>query len=125
VYLTTKPIQILLTYLPVQMPDGEMALKVMFLRKKTEEKDSRDDGILFHCQLASKDANDDSDLIDDDRQSINLVAKRIAKGQTVSKVFSEKQIIMAFVKGLSEANDSEILRDGGDIQIDSVFHLWM
>jgi hypothetical protein len=67
-----------LTYLPVQMPDGEMALKVMFLRKKTEEKDSRDDGILFHCQLASKDANDDSDLIDDDRQSINLVAKRIA-----------------------------------------------
>ena len=85
-YLTTKPIQILLTYLPVQMPDGEMELKVMFLRKKTEEKDSRDDGILFHCQLASKDANDDSDLIDDDRQSINLVAKRIENSQGANSI---------------------------------------
>jgi hypothetical protein len=114
-----------LTYLPVQMPDGEMALRVTFLRKKTEEKDSGDGGILFHCQLASKDATDDGDLIDDDRKSINLVAKRISKGQTVSKVFSEKQIIMAFVKGLSEAKGAEILRDGGDVQVDSVFHLWM
>ena len=114
-----------LTYLPVRIPGGDMALKVTFLRKKTEEKDSKDGGIIFHCELASNDEVDDLDLDGDDRRSINLVAKRISKGQTVSKVFSEKQIIMAFVKGLTEARGREILMDGGQIQINCVFHLWM
>ncbi|KAL7482101.1 hypothetical protein ACHAW6_007783 [Cyclotella cf. meneghiniana] len=114
-----------LTYLPVRIPGGDMALKVTFLRKKTEEKDSKDGGIIFLCEVASNEEADGLVLDGDDRRSINLVAKRISKGQTVSKVFSEKQIIMAFVKGLTEARGREILADGGQIQINSLFHPWM
>ncbi|KAL3782500.1 hypothetical protein HJC23_013429 [Cyclotella cryptica] len=114
-----------LTYLPVRIQGGDMALKVTFLRKKTEEKDSKDGGIIFHCELAPNHEVDELDLDGDVRRNIHLVAKRISKGQTVSKVFSEKQIIMAFVKGLTEARGTERLMDGGNIQIDSLFHLWM
>ena len=56
---------------------------------------------------------------------IQLTAWRIIKGQTVSKSFSEKQIILAFVRGLREGNGAEILKEGGNVQVDSVFHLWM
>ena len=101
------------------------ALKVTFLRKKTDDKDSKDGGMIFHCELASDDEVDEHDLGGDNRGGIKLVAKRISKGQTLSKVFSEKLIIMAFVKGLSEAKGRDILMGGGDIQITSALHLWM
>ena len=108
-----------LTYLPVQMPDGEMALKVTFLRKKTEEKDSKDGGMLFQCRIASNDITNE-----DDELKINLVAKRVSKGQTVSKIFSEKQIILAFVEGLHEERGKTIL-DNANVQVGSVFHQWL
>ena len=108
-----------LTYLPVIF-EGEMALKVTFLRKKTEEKDSKDGGLLFKCEKASNDLLDE----DDGRQKINLVAKRISKGQTVSKIFSEKQIIMSFVKGLNEARGKDLL-DSANVRVESIFHEWM
>lgn len=108
-----------LTYLPVQMPDGEMALKVTFLRKKTEEKDSKDGGMLFQCRIASNDITNE-----DDELKINLVAKRVSKGQTVSKIFSEKQIILAFVEGLDEER-GKIILDNANVQVGSVFHQWL
>ena len=110
-----------LTYLPVHMPgpDGELALKVTFLRKKTEEKDSRDGGMIFQCRIAQKDITNE-----DDGVKINLVAKRVSKGQTVSKIFSEKQIIMAFVNGLDEERGKMIL-DNANVQVESVFHQWL
>jgi hypothetical protein len=112
-----------LTYLPVQMPDGEMALKITFLRKKTEEKDSRDGGMLFLCELAANDAADEDDS-DSERQRISLCASRISKGQTVSKIFSEKQIVLAFIKGLNEARGKEIL-ESANVHVESIFHQWM
>ena len=108
-----------LTYLPVQMPDGEIALKVTFLRKKTEEKDSKDGGMLFQCRIASNDITNE-----DDELKINLVAKRVSKGQTVSKIFSEKQIILAFVEGLDEER-GKIILDNANVQVGSVFHQWL
>jgi hypothetical protein len=104
-----------LTYLPCTLPDGETALKVTFLRKKTEEKDSKDGGVLFECKAITSEG---------ERTKINLVASRISKGQTVPKIFSEKQIILAFIKGLEEAKGREML-DKANLRVESIFHLWM
>ena len=54
-----------------------------------------------------------------------LRVRRIAAGQTVPKVFSEKQIVLAFVKGLEQSPGRDILSEGGDVAVESVFHLWM
>jgi len=106
------------------MPDGNPAVKVSFLRKKTAEKGSMDGGILFSSSLVSEEDCDKGGT-DNYTKNIQLTAWRITKGQTVSKIFSEKQIILAFVKGLGEERGKEILADGGNVEVDSVFHLWM
>ena len=51
-----------LTYIPVQLPDGNPAVKVSFLRKKTAEKGSIDGGILFASCLVSEEDCDDEGL---------------------------------------------------------------
>mmetsp|Transcript_15912 Transcript_15912/g.28854 ORF Transcript_15912/g.28854 Transcript_15912/m.28854 type:complete len:108 (+) Transcript_15912:239-562(+) len=107
------------------MSDGNPALKVTFLRKKTEEKGSMDGGMLFSSCLVSEEDCDEDGALDNYRKIIQLTAWRITKGQTVSKIFSEKQIILAFVKGLSEGRGKDILIEGGNVEVDSVFHLWM
>ncbi|KAL7532703.1 hypothetical protein ACHAWF_004216 [Thalassiosira exigua] len=113
-----------LTYLPVKMSDGNSAVKVSFLRKKTAEKGTLDGGILFSSSLASEE-NCCEDGLDNYKKYIQLNAYRITKGQTVPKTFSEKQIVMAFVQGLNDARGKDILMEGGNVEIDSVFHLWM
>jgi hypothetical protein len=114
-----------LTYLPVKMLDGNPAVKVTFLRKKTAEKGSEDGGIVFSSGLVSVEDYDEEGEFNSFKKTIELTAKRITEGQTVSKVFSEKQIILAFVKGLNEKRGEEILMEGGNIKVDSIFHLWM
>ena len=106
------------------MPDGNPAVKVTFLRKKTAEKGSMDGGLVFTSSLVSEEDYEDGAL-DNYKKSIELTAWRNTKGQTVSKIFSEKQVILAFVKGLSEGKGEELLRDGGNVEIGSVFHPWM
>ena len=113
-----------LTYLPVQMSGNVPAVKVTFLRKKTAEKGSMDGGMLFSSSLVSEEECDEEGL-SDYKKSIQLKAWRIAKGQTVSKIFSEKQIVMAFIKGLSEAKGKELLEEGGNVEVESIFHPWM
>ena len=114
-----------LTYLPVKTPDGNPAVKVTFLRKKTAEKGSMDGGLLFSSCLVSEEDWDEDGELDNYKKNIQLTAWRITSGQTVSKIFSEKQIIVAFVKGLSEGKGKELLKDGGNVEVESVFHLWM
>ena len=114
-----------LTYIPVQLPDGNPAVKVSFLRKKTAEKGRIDGGILFASCLVSEEDCDDEGL-DNYKRRIQLTAIRIKEGQTVSKMFSEKQILLAFVKGLNDARGIEILTNGGrHVEIESVFHRWL
>ena len=112
-----------LTYLPVKMSGGQPAVKVTFLRKKTAEKGSQDGGMLFTSCLVSEEDCDEDGSLDNYKKSIQLTSWRITKGQNVSKVFSEKQIVLAFVKGLTEGRGEELL--GGKVDVDSVFHLWM
>ncbi|KAL7506322.1 hypothetical protein ACHAXN_003600 [Cyclotella atomus] len=100
-----------LTYLPCRLPDGETALKVTFLRKKTEEKDAKDGGMIFQWKAI-------------ERTKISLVASRISKGQTVPKIFSEKQIVLAFIKGLDEERGREMLKKA-NLHVASIFHQWM
>ena len=114
-----------LTYIPVQLPDGNPGVKVSFLRKMTAEKGSIDGGILFASCLVSEEDCDDEGL-DNYKRRIQLAAIRIKEGQTVSKMFSEKQILLAFVKGLNDARGIEILTNGGrHVEIESVFHRWL
>jgi hypothetical protein len=100
-------------------------LKVTFLRKKTAEKGSQDGGIMFTSRLVSEEDYSDSEGLENYSLRIELQAKRIKEGQTIPKVFSEKQICLAFIKGLSEGKCQEILAEGGGVVVDSVFHIWM
>lgn len=106
------------------MSDGSPALKVTFLRKKTPEKGSQDGGIVFTSRLVSEE-DCDPDGLENYSLRIELQAVRITEGQTIPKVFSEKQICLAFIKGLSEGKGKEILAEAGGVVIDSVFHIWM
>jgi hypothetical protein len=116
-----------LTYIPLTLPDGNPAVQVSFLRKKTAEKGSIDGGILFTCCLVSEEDCDDEGL-DNYKRRIQLTAIRITEGQTVSKMFSEKQILLAFVKGLNDARGIEILTPPGGgryVEVESIFHRWL
>jgi hypothetical protein len=59
-----------------------------------------------------------------ERTKISLVASRISKGQTVPKIFSEKQIVLAFIKGLDEERGREMLKKA-NLHVASIFHQWM
>jgi len=124
-----------LTYLPVKIDtsasrslvvptDSNIGLKVTFLRKKTAEKGSQDGGILFSSCLVSEEDMDEDGEMDNYKKKVQLTAWRLTEGQTVSKYFSEKQIVLAFVKGLIEGKGKELLDKGG-VELESVFHLWM
>ena len=124
-----------LTYLPVKIDtsasrslvvptDSNVGLKVTFLRKKTAEKGSQDGGILFSSCLVSEEDMDEDGEMENYKKKVQLTAWRLTEGQTVSKYFSEKQIVLAFVKGLSEGKGKELL-DKGNVELESVFHLWM
>eukprot|EP00970_Alexandrium_tamarense_P020853 scaffold15773_cov193-Alexandrium_tamarense.AAC.5 len=114
-----------LTYLPVRLSNGEEALKVSFLRKKTAEKDAMDGGIIFTVKNTGNNEGTVDGDDDGERQQVCLEAKRISQGQTISKVFSEKQVILAYLNGLDDRLGQDISVECGDIEIDSVFHLWM
>jgi len=124
-----------LTYLPVKIDasasrslvvptDSNIGLKVTFLRKKTAEKGSQDGGMLFSSCLVSEEDMDEDGEMENYKKKVQLTAWRLTEGQTVSKYFSEKQIVLAFVKGLSEGKGKELL-DKGNVELESVFHLWM
>ncbi len=96
-----------------------------FLRKRTAEKGSVDGGIIFSSCLVSEEDCDEDGILENYTKRIQLTAWRITRGQTVSKAFSEKQLILAFVRGLVEGRGAEILKEGGNVEVDSVFHIWM
>ena len=87
-------------------------MDVRFLRKKTKEKGSLDGGIRF--------------FVSEDREGIDIVAKRNSRGQTVSKIFSEKLVVQSFMKRISgEEVDPTSPAPTDIVSIESVFHKWM
>lgn len=112
-----------LTYTPRN--DG-MGVNVSFLRKKTEEKSSKDGGIQFTFDVCMEEGDDQTSSC-----RVNIVAKRVSEGQAISKVFSEGMIIKSFVNGLNSGE-----KNGGRVgigydklssmcSVESIFHKWM
>lgn len=102
--LPVQPLQ----YLPT--PDG--GVDVRFLRKKTREKGSIDGGMRF--------------FVSEDRDGIDVVAKRNSQGQTVSKMFSEKLVVQSFLKRVTGEDVDKTSPFPTDVvTLASVFHKWM
>jgi hypothetical protein len=107
--------------LPVQplqaMPTPDGGMDLHFLRKKTTEKSSVDGGIRFYILPEANDI-----LLP--KMYIDVVAKRNSEGQSLNKIFSEKLIIQAFVRGLVERIDDKN-QLGNTLSVESVFHKWL
>jgi hypothetical protein len=102
--------------LPVQplhyLPTDDGGVDIRFLRKKTTEKGSLDGGIRF--------------FLSDDGHGIDLVAKRNSQGQTVSKIFSEKLVILAFIRRVTGEEQEKTIPPPTDVvTLSSIFHKWM
>eukprot|EP00536_Pseudo-nitzschia_multiseries_P000760 jgi/Psemu1/321773/estExt_fgenesh1_pg.C_90045 len=110
-----------LTYIP---SDDGRGVKVTFLRKKTKEKGSVDGGIDFFVDFTTK--KDDANMDPLGGKRIRLLATRNSEGQTISKIFSEKLIVLAFVKGIAGEDANKANDDlSSMISVESVFHKWM
>ena len=97
-----------LHYLPT--PDG--GVEVRFLRKKTKEKGSLDGGMRF--------------FVSEGRGGIDVTVKRNSEGQTVSKMFSEKLVVQAFIKGIGGETPEKTSPAPTDVvSMESVFHKWL
>ena len=80
--------------------------------EKTKEKGSLDGGIRF--------------FVSEERDGIDVVAKRNSKGQTIPKMFSEKLVVQAFVKGIGgETPDKTSPAPLDFVAMESVFHKWL
>eukprot|EP00532_Pseudo-nitzschia_australis_P003076 CAMPEP_0168184576 /NCGR_PEP_ID=MMETSP0139_2-20121125/13320_1 /TAXON_ID=44445 /ORGANISM="Pseudo-nitzschia australis, Strain 10249 10 AB" /LENGTH=223 /DNA_ID=CAMNT_0008106221 /DNA_START=169 /DNA_END=840 /DNA_ORIENTATION=+ len=116
-----------LTYIPSE--DGR-GVKVTFLRKKTKEKGSVDGGIDISVDFttSTKD-NDDPDnplIVSSGGKRIRLLATRNPEGQTLNKIFSEKIIVLAFVKSIAgEDLDGANKELSSMVSVESIFHKWL
>ena len=99
--------------------------RVSFLRKKTDLKSGVDGGVLFSYEVVDEgDGGEEEMLEKSTNRAIQLTANRITEGQTVAKIFSEKQIVQAFVNGIDEPKGNQLLESNG-IVVKSLFHLWL
>jgi hypothetical protein len=149
-YVQGFPYAAVLPVQPLHYVPSEHGVTVKFLRKKTKEKDGQDGGIQIDVlvtaakeqqpQQSSKeddDDEDDDDFEDDDTTSSNdtaasattieVMVKRVSKGQTVSKIFSEKLIVMQLLEGIKMtfANNEDGENDQPQLDMASVYHKWM
>jgi hypothetical protein len=111
-YAQSFPFSVILPVQPLQyLPTSDGGVQVNFLRKKTQEKGSVDGGMRF--------------FIKEERDGYDIVCKRNSMGQTVSKMFSEKQVILAFVKGISGEETEKTGAPPADVRVESVYHKWL
>ena len=122
-----------LTHIPEVDEDGNPSVRVSFLRKKTDLKSGVDGGVLFRSKVVDEYDGDNVDEYEmpggskkpqTSSRTIQLCAHRITEGQTVAKIFSEKQIVKAFVNGIDEPKGNQLLESNG-IVVKSLFHLWL
>lgn len=111
-YTQSFPFAVVLPVQPLQyLPKSDGGVEITFLRKKTEEKSSYDGGMRF--------------FIKEERNGYDIVCKRNSKGQTISKMFSEKQVVLAFLKGISGEETEKTGAPPPNISVESVFHKWL
>lgn len=112
-YTQSFPFAAVLPVQPLQyLPTHDGGVDVLFLRKKTAEKGSVDGGVRF--------------FVVSGHDGINVLVKRNSQGQVIPKTFSEKQIVQAYVKGISgEDEDRSGMAPTEAVAIESVFHKWL
>jgi hypothetical protein len=104
--------------LPVQplqyLPTREGGVDVIFMRKKTPEKGSIDGGMRFYVRSGI------------DTSHVEIEVKRNSEGQTISKLFTEKLVVLAYCSGIKGQEDDRFGKSPSDVvAIESIFHLWM
>jgi hypothetical protein len=158
-YTQSFPFAAVLPVQPLQyLPNSDGGVELKFLRKKTDIKSGIDGGIRFFVRQKAREASidalseidEDEDLDEEPAHKaavIEIVAKRNSKGQSISKIFAEKLVIQAFVKGMTMgADDVEGPRVVGTttssssvmgpqtrfesptkdmVKLKSIFHKWM
>jgi hypothetical protein len=159
-YTQSFPFAVILPVQPLQyLPTADGGVELKFLRKKTDTKSGIDGGIRFFVRKKEREPTvdaladeEDEELDLDDEPShpavlIEIIAKRNSKGQSISKIFAEKLVIQAFVKGMTlGARDVEGPRSVGTtttsssavgpktrfesptkdmVILESLFHKWM
>lgn len=101
--------------LPVQplqyLPTKDGGVDVLFMRKKTQEKGSIDGGMRFFVST-------------NDNNGVEVEVKRNSKGQSISKMFTEKLVVQAYCEGISGTDDAASpLADF--VSVSSIFHKWL
>jgi len=112
-YTQSFPFAVILPVQPMQyLPTLNGGVDVLFLRKKTQQKGSVDGGMKF--------------FIAPDQEAIDVIIKRNSQGQVVSKMFSEKLIVQAYVKAFAGNEDERVGAAPTDkVSVESVFHKWL
>jgi hypothetical protein len=127
-YISSFPFSAVLPVQPLTYTPKEngMGVDVAFLRKKTEEKSSKDGGIEFKIMRC-----DDDTSYESLPSRILIEVRRVSEGQFVSKAFSEGLLVKAFVEGLIDGDEGcgrvgigrkELLTR---CSVESMFHKWM
>jgi hypothetical protein len=99
-YVQSFPFAAVLPVQPLQyLPTADGGVDLKFLRKKTDVKSGMDGGIRFFVRSVDGKNNDIDEEVN---KTIQIIAKRNSRGQSISKMFAEKLVVQAFVKGISE-----------------------
>jgi len=117
-FLCKFPFAAVLPVQPLQYLPSENGVQITFLRKKTKEKGSEDGGMMFDVFLFPQEEEEEN-VLEDGRERLKIIGRRKTEGQTVTKIFSEKMVVQAIVKGLGDEQD--LL----GVRVESVFHQWL
>jgi len=122
--------------LPVQpltyTPTDDGGVQVKFLRKKTKEKGSLDGGLRFWILQDKPPQSTEGEDENNSAVGFEIVVKRISEGQTITKMFSEKQVIQAFVAAFTGDDPEKSAMYSNQppptsqwVTVESVFYKWM
>ena len=115
-YTQSFPFSAILPVQPLQyLPTHDGGVDVLFLRKKTQDKGSIDGGMRFFVGPPV-----------DGEDGIEVQVKRNSKGQTVSKMFTEKLVVQAYCEGIAGMDEARTGRaPTAFVSVLSVFHKWL
>jgi hypothetical protein len=141
-YIQTFPFAAILPVQPMRYHVTQNGIDVMFLRKKTLEKNSIDGGLQFQVtpvvtssagtrsSSSSSSSSTSTSSVDDNHRygdgkhnMIQVQVTRISEGQSITKVFSEKLLVLAFCDGMFSKKTNNSLTNY--VSLWSVFHKWL
>jgi hypothetical protein len=113
-YTQSFPFAAVLPVQPLQyLPTVEGGVDILFLRKKTPEKSSIDGGMRFFVSPSSS-------------GGVEVQVKRNSKGQTISKMFTEKMVVQAYCDGIAGKTEKRTGKAPLElVSVSSIFHKWL